>query len=114
MGFKNLEKLGYSVKEVLVKERTLLGEDIVSRRVVLIEGKDVVLRLSQLGSSRYRVVVVANEDVRDVLENEGLDVSDVGEGTLLASASYGDLASASIALRKLASKLAMVKRSEEL
>ncbi|NPA97089.1 MAG: hypothetical protein GXO32_05760 [Crenarchaeota archaeon] len=104
MSFKDLERLGYTVKESEVRERSLLGEE-VRRRTVIVEGRDATLRLSQLGS-RYRVVVVTGSEAKELLEGEGMDVSELGDDTILASASFRSVAEASMLLRRIASRLA--------
>ncbi len=111
MVLNDLKKLGYNVVEKLVKERTLL-EDTVMRRVLLIEGRSALLRLTELGTDRYRLVVIAYseaEDVRSMLENEGLEVSSLAEGTLMGSASFKSFSEALHRMRSIAIKLASLR-----
>ncbi len=104
MDFRDLEKLGYVVRSKLVKERSLLGGDVV-RKAVVVEGRDVLLRLSEIGS-RYRLVVIADSSAKEVLEEEGMDVAEIGEDTVMGSASYRSIVEASTTLRRLAAKFA--------
>ena len=101
----DLSRLGYRVVEKRVVERNLLGERI-ERLQIVIEGRDVVMRLSELSSTRFRLSLFVDEDLTELLESEGLEVSDLGEGTVMASTSFRSLAEALSFARSLATKLA--------
>jgi len=101
---EDLRKLGYRIVETRSIERTLLGER-VERKTLLVEGKNLVMRVSSLGSSRYRVTVVTDEEYREVMENEGMDVAELSDGTIMASASFRSLGEALAKARTIALKL---------
>ena len=101
----DLTKLGYRVSEKRVVERSLLGGR-VERLQIVIEGRDVVMRLSELSSRRFRVSLYVDEELASVLEDEGLEISELGEGTVAASMSFNTLAEALRFARSMATKLA--------
>jgi len=104
----DLKKLGYNVVEKEVKERTLL-RSFVTKRILLAEGRNALLRLTTLSLDRYRLVVVTEDRnaIRSLLEEEGFEISSVAEDTIIASASFRSFVEALSKMKSIAVKLAV-------
>ncbi len=106
MVLDDLKKIGYRVNEIVVRERSLLGEE-VTRRSIVAENRIAMLRVSELGGGRYKLAVVVDSDFKEILENEGLDVDEITDDTVIGTASFRSLSEAVSKMRTLAFKLAL-------